>query len=102
MTSLEVVPLRGLPLIRAGDDLVELIASALKLNSVTLRAQDVLVVAQKIVSKAEGRVVDLATIQPSAQARRACDGCREGPAACAGHSIGVGSRRAGAPRRADR
>ena len=69
MTSVEVVPLRGMPLIRAADDLVELIASALKLNSVTLRAQDVLVVAQKIVSKAEGRVVDLATIQPSAEAR---------------------------------
>ncbi len=68
MTSLEVVPLRGLPLIRAGDDLVELIASALKLNNVTLRAQDVLVVAQKIVSKAEGRIVDLATIEPSARA----------------------------------
>ena len=68
MTSLAVVPLQGLPLIRAGDDLVELVASSLKLNGVTLRAGDVLVVAQKIVSKAEGRVVDLATIQPSAQA----------------------------------
>ena len=68
MTSLEVVPLPGLPLIRAGDDLVELIASALNLNGVTLRSRDVLVVAQKIVSKAEGRVVDLATIEPSAQA----------------------------------
>ena len=52
MTSLEVVPLQGLPLIRAGDDLVELVASALELNGVTLRAGDVLVVAQKIVSKA--------------------------------------------------
>ena len=60
--------MQGLPLIRAGDDLVELIASALKLNGVTPRAGDVLVVAQKIVSKAEGRVVDLATIEPSAQA----------------------------------
>ena len=68
MTSLEVVPLQGLPLIRAGDDLVELVASAIELNNVTLRAGDVLVVAQKIVSKAEGRVVDLATIEPSAQA----------------------------------
>jgi coenzyme F420-0:L-glutamate ligase / coenzyme F420-1:gamma-L-glutamate ligase len=68
MTSLEVVPLQGLPLIRAGDDLVELIASALKLNGVTLRAGNVLVVAQKIVSKAEARFVDLATIKPSAQA----------------------------------
>jgi coenzyme F420-0:L-glutamate ligase / coenzyme F420-1:gamma-L-glutamate ligase len=68
MTSLEVVPLRGLPLIGAGDNLIDLIASALKLNDVTLRARDVLVVAQKIVSKAEGRVVDLATIEPSPRA----------------------------------
>jgi coenzyme F420-0:L-glutamate ligase / coenzyme F420-1:gamma-L-glutamate ligase len=68
MTALEVVPLPGLPLIRAGDDLVELIASALKLNGLTLRAGDVLVVAQKVVSKAEGRVVDLATIEPAAKA----------------------------------
>jgi coenzyme F420-0:L-glutamate ligase / coenzyme F420-1:gamma-L-glutamate ligase len=69
MTSLEVVPLRGLPLVAAGDDLVDLIASALELNDVTVRAQDVLVVAQKIVSKAEGRIVDLATVEPSARAR---------------------------------
>ena len=68
MTSLEVIPLLGLPLIRAGDDLVELVASALKLNGLTPRAGDVLVVAQKIVSKAEGRIVDLATIEPSARA----------------------------------
>ena len=59
----------GLPLIKAGDDLVELIASSLKLNRVEPRAQDVLVVAQKIVSKAEGRMIDLATIEPSAKAR---------------------------------
>jgi coenzyme F420-0:L-glutamate ligase/coenzyme F420-1:gamma-L-glutamate ligase len=57
-----------LPLIRAGDDLAELIASSLKQNGVEPRAQDVLVVAQKIVSKAERRMVDLATIEPSAKA----------------------------------
>ena len=68
MTSLEVIALKGLPLIKAGDDLVELIASALKRNGVAPRAGDVLVVAQKIVSKAEGRIVDLATIEPSARA----------------------------------
>ncbi len=68
MTSLEVIALTGLPLIKAGDDLVELIASSLKQNGVEPRAQDVLVVAQKIVSKAEGRMVDLATIKPSARA----------------------------------
>jgi coenzyme F420-0:L-glutamate ligase / coenzyme F420-1:gamma-L-glutamate ligase len=68
MTSLEVVALTGLPLIKAGDDLVELIASGLKQNGIEPRAQDVLVVAQKIVSKAEGRMVELATIKPSARA----------------------------------
>jgi coenzyme F420-0:L-glutamate ligase / coenzyme F420-1:gamma-L-glutamate ligase len=69
MTSLEVIALTGLPLIKAGDDLVELIARALTRNEVAPRAQDVLVVAQKIVSKAEGRMIDLATIEPSAKAR---------------------------------
>jgi coenzyme F420-0:L-glutamate ligase/coenzyme F420-1:gamma-L-glutamate ligase len=68
MTSLEVITLTGLPLIKAGDDLVELIASGLKRSRVNPRAQDVLVVAQKIVSKAEGRMADLAAIKPSAQA----------------------------------
>jgi coenzyme F420-0:L-glutamate ligase / coenzyme F420-1:gamma-L-glutamate ligase len=68
MTSLEVIALTGLPLIKAGDDLVEMIAASLKQNGVEPRAQDVLVVAQKIVSKAEGRMVDLATIKPSTRA----------------------------------
>jgi coenzyme F420-0:L-glutamate ligase / coenzyme F420-1:gamma-L-glutamate ligase len=68
MTSLEVIALTGLPLIKAGDDLVQLIASSLKRNGVEPRARDVLVVAQKIVSKAEGRMVDLATIKPPARA----------------------------------
>ena len=63
MTSLEIVALTGLPLIGAGDDLTRLVASALERNGVTPRAGDVLVVAQKIVSKAEGRLVDLATIE---------------------------------------
>ena len=69
MTSLEVIALQGLPLIRPGDDLVELVASAFRREGVAPRTGDVLVVAQKIVSKAEGRVVDLATIEPSAKAR---------------------------------
>jgi coenzyme F420-0:L-glutamate ligase / coenzyme F420-1:gamma-L-glutamate ligase len=69
MTSLEVHAVQGLPLIKAGDDLVGLIASALERNNVAPRAGDVLVVAQKIVSKAEGRMVDLETVEPSAKAR---------------------------------
>jgi len=68
MTSIEVIALQTLPSIRAGDDLVELIASAFRRNGVTPRAGDVLVVAQKVISKAEGRFVDLMTIEPSPQA----------------------------------
>ena len=69
MTSLEVIALEGLPLIEAGDDLNGLIVSALGRNAIAPRIGDVVVVAQKIVSKAEGRMVDLATIEPSARAR---------------------------------
>ena len=54
----------GLPEIRAGDDLVELISAA-----VDVEDGDVVVLAQKIVSKAEGRVVRLEEIQPSDSAR---------------------------------
>jgi coenzyme F420-0:L-glutamate ligase / coenzyme F420-1:gamma-L-glutamate ligase len=68
MNSLEVIALEGFPLVRRGDDLVELIAQALTRNDVTPQARDVLVIAQKIVSKAEGRMVDLATVEPSAKA----------------------------------
>jgi coenzyme F420-0:L-glutamate ligase/coenzyme F420-1:gamma-L-glutamate ligase len=68
MSALDVIALEGFPLVRPGDDLVELIARALTRNDVTPRAGDVLVIAQKIVSKAEGRIVDLATVEPSAKA----------------------------------
>ncbi len=68
MSSLEIVPIRGLPMVQPGDDLAELLAAALAPNGITLRPGDVLVVAQKIVSKAEGRIVDLASVTPSPRA----------------------------------
>jgi coenzyme F420-0:L-glutamate ligase / coenzyme F420-1:gamma-L-glutamate ligase len=67
---LEAIALPGLPLVRPGDDLAALIRDALARAGLTLAVGDVLVVAQKIVSKAEGRLVRLDTIRPSAQARR--------------------------------
>lgn len=66
--SITVTPLRGLPRVRTGDDLVEMLTSAIARAGLTPRAQDVLVVAQKIVSKSEGRIVDLATVTPSPRA----------------------------------
>lgn len=63
-----VVPLTGIPLVRAGDDLVALLATALTANGITPVAGDVICLAQKIVSKAEGRLVALADVTPSPRA----------------------------------
>jgi coenzyme F420-0:L-glutamate ligase/coenzyme F420-1:gamma-L-glutamate ligase len=65
---LEIFAIPGLPMVRAGDDLSSLIADAAATAGVLLRDGDVVVIAQKIVSKAEGRTVDLATVTPSAEA----------------------------------
>ncbi|MGA1370559.1 MAG: coenzyme F420-0:L-glutamate ligase [Pseudomonadales bacterium] len=65
---LSAAPLRGIPLVRAGDDLVTIIGDALIANEITPIAGDVVCLAQKIVSKAEGRLVDLASVTPSAEA----------------------------------
>jgi coenzyme F420-0:L-glutamate ligase/coenzyme F420-1:gamma-L-glutamate ligase len=62
---ISILPVEGLPEIRAGDDLGALIAAATPLED-----GDVVVVAQKAVSKAEGRVVRLDAIEPGAEAVR--------------------------------
>ncbi|HAR31871.1 MAG TPA: coenzyme F420-0:L-glutamate ligase [Gammaproteobacteria bacterium] len=61
-------PLRGIPLVRAGDDLVSIIGDALVGNGITPAAGDIVCLAQKIVSKAEDRLVDLRSVTPSAEA----------------------------------
>ena len=66
MRSLQILPVEGIPEIGPGDDLAELIGRAVGEN---LRAGDILIVTHKIVSKAEGRLVDLRTIEPSALAK---------------------------------
>jgi len=60
--------LRGVPLIQQGDDLTKIIVQALETSQQRLRPRDVLVVAQKIVSKAEGRSIDLRSVVPSERA----------------------------------
>ncbi len=63
-----LTPLQGFPLIKEGDDLVDLTVQALSASGITLVNGDILVFAQKIVSKAEGRRVNLATVTPSPDA----------------------------------
>jgi coenzyme F420-0:L-glutamate ligase/coenzyme F420-1:gamma-L-glutamate ligase len=66
--AVQLLALPGIPMVQAGDDLAALIAAALARAGLALQARDIVVVAQKIVSKAEGRSVDLATVTPSPQA----------------------------------
>jgi coenzyme F420-0:L-glutamate ligase/coenzyme F420-1:gamma-L-glutamate ligase len=66
VSSVELRAVPGLPMIQAGDDLASLLARGLE--PMAPRDDDVLVLAQKIVSKAEGRMVDIATITPSPRA----------------------------------
>jgi coenzyme F420-0:L-glutamate ligase / coenzyme F420-1:gamma-L-glutamate ligase len=61
-------PLRDIPLIEPGDDLADIILASIKKADWELQDGDVLVMAQKIVSKAENRIVDLTTVIPSPRA----------------------------------
>ncbi len=66
---IQVLPLTGLPEVRPGDDLAGLLASTLKAMPGGSQVGDVLVVTQKIVSKAQDLFVDLATVEPDDEAR---------------------------------
>lgn len=68
-TAVSFLGLRGLPEIRAGDDLGVLIRTAIRESDLALESTDLLVVAQKIVSKAEGRLVRLSEVTPSVEAQ---------------------------------
>ncbi len=69
MTTMTLTSLTGLPRIQPGDDLTVLLLEALNQAGISLQDGDILVVAQKIVSKAEGRFVHLSTVHPSPRAR---------------------------------
>lgn len=66
---LELIALEGIPEVAPGDDIAAHIADAAVASGIGLADEDVLVVTQKIVSKAEGRLVELASVTPSDFAR---------------------------------
>ncbi len=68
IAKLELVALPDFPLIRAGDDLAAIIAGKTAQAGTALRTGDVVIVAQKVISKAEGRMVELAAVVPSPRA----------------------------------
>jgi coenzyme F420-0:L-glutamate ligase/coenzyme F420-1:gamma-L-glutamate ligase len=66
--SLTLTAIKGISLIRHGDNLADIILTSLHENNLMLEDNDILVLAQKIVSKAEGRMVNLTTVMPSHRA----------------------------------
>ncbi len=72
-------PLTGIGEVQPGDDLAELLRAALAQQGLTATGSDVLVVTQKVVSKAEGRFVLLDDVTPSAKAERVAKLCRKDP-----------------------
>jgi len=70
LETITILPLKNLPLIKAGDDLAAIIIDALDISGLQPVPGDILVVAQKIASKAEGRQVRLEDIEPAAEATK--------------------------------
>ncbi len=79
VNQLTLTALPNIPLIKTGDDLVALLLTSLVEAQLQLQEGDVLVIAQKIVSKAEGRFVRLADVQPSARARELAETLQKDP-----------------------
>jgi len=67
--EVRIIGVDHVPEARPGDDLADLIAQGIERSGLTLADGDIVVVTQKLVSKAEGRLVDLREIEPSALAR---------------------------------
>jgi coenzyme F420-0:L-glutamate ligase/coenzyme F420-1:gamma-L-glutamate ligase len=74
-----VYPVKGIPEVRQGDDIVSLLLEALKKNDLQLRDLDIVVIKQKIVSKSEGRLVRLDSVTPGRRARRIAAAAHKDP-----------------------
>ena len=69
MDNVQLIPLSGIPFIKPGDDLGQLILDACQKTGLQLARTDIIVIAQKIVSKAEGQFVRLSEVTPSERAK---------------------------------
>ena len=81
MNTVTLYPVAGLPLIHEGDDLAAILLDGI-VTSVGIVDNDVLVVAQKIVSKAEGSVIELSTVTPSEHAKEIATKTGRDPRLC--------------------
>ncbi len=65
MNAISIIPLPGIPQVHPGDDLTSFILAAIDRENVGVENGDVFVICQKVISKAEGAIIDLKTITPS-------------------------------------
>lgn len=79
MTSISIVPVRGMPMVQAGDDLAALLLDAVAASNLALEEGDILAVAQKVVSKAEGRLVRLTDVTPTPAATELAEKVEKDP-----------------------
>ena len=77
--QITLTALKDLPLVGDGDDLCDLIAQGLARDDLPLQDGDILVVAQKIISKTEGRTVDLASVSPGTEAKKLAEAVQKDP-----------------------
>ena len=77
--QLTMTALPGLPIVQPGDDLLAVVDAGMGAADLAFADGDVLVLAQKIVSKAEGRFVDLRDVEPSARARELAEATGKDP-----------------------
>lgn len=77
--EIRFVPLRGIPEVREGDSLGDMILSAVVREDFSFLDGDIVVIAQKVVSKAEGRVVNLSQVEPSGFALRVSEEVSKDP-----------------------
>ncbi len=68
--SITIIPIYGIPRVRKGQDISALVISAMDKSALKLQDGDVVVITQKVVSKAEGMAIDLTEVRPSRKARR--------------------------------
>jgi len=62
---IQILGIAKMPIVKPGDNIGDQIVQAAKAEDILIQANDIIVIAQKIVSKAEGNLLDLSTIQPS-------------------------------------
>ena len=66
--TFEILPIEGLPLFQSGDDLVGALLEHVNKNDLQLQDGDIIAIAQKVISKVEGRLIDLTEVTPRKEA----------------------------------